>query len=307
MGNFRFVLYAIILGGIFVFYQRAVQENAAPGFVQNVQAAPVIHESGNEIKVGADAPLSTDIPLEEPIELDYKSREEIFSIRTMNVNLHAILLEKDYHPSSNVFGQIVSNKPWWGIEGEFCEGPGSNSIDGPAEETRFFINPYLLLGLDEGKAFPMHGVPCDPAFPRPLSLKWVAGESRAEAVYDISRFFRERLRYPKEDGASDILELVNYNARDFGFEYIRVNRAQSQNVEPVSDSKMFQDVMPMKGFIHLGGSCGYPGGCNNASPYEPDLKFRITDLPAVLACDLWREKPADSAQKPDFTFILYLN
>jgi hypothetical protein len=164
-----------------------------------------------------------------------------------------------------------------------------------------------LLGLDEGKAFIIREATCAPAFPRPISLKWSAEGSKAEAVYDITRFFRERARQPEETTAYDVLTLVDYNARDLGYEYIHADPARSQNIEPVSGSNLFNEVVRMKGVIHLGVSCGYPGGCNNGSPYEPGLEFRIKGLPAVVYCELWSRRPADPAQKPDFTFVLYLD
>jgi len=261
----------------------------------------------NRLRLGSGAPPSREILLEEPVDLNFKSLDDVFQIRAAKVNAHADLLEKPYLPSASVFGGMGSGRPWWGIEGQFCHAQGKKSIVGPAEETRFFINPFLLLGLDEGKAFIIRGVPCVPAFPRPLSLKWSAGESKAEVVYDITRFFRERARQPKETTAYDVLTLVDYNARDLGYEYIHADLARSQNIEPVPGSVLFKEAVQIKGVIHLGFSCGYPGGCNNGSPYEPDLRFRIKGLPAVVYCELWSQRPADPEQKPDFTFVLYLN
>ena len=306
MSKLRLILYVFIMGGIFLLnkYTDIFIPPQPQVFAQQVPSS----QERNSLRVGPQALDPVNIDLKEPIELDYKTREEVFAIRTQEVNIFSGLLDSGYHPSLNVFGQIVDHKPWWGIEGQFCKGPGNMSIEGPSEENRFFINPYLLLGLDEGKAFwDIAGRPCAPVFPRPVILRWSAQEAKAEVTYDISRFFRERARSPRNFGSYDILELVNYNARDLGFDYIYAVAQRSSNVQPASSSNLFNQAIQMKGFIHLGGSCGYPGGCNNASPYDPDVRIKITELPAVLTCELWKNKPQDLSEKPDFTFILYLN
>lgn len=308
MNYLRYIVY--LLFGIFLFvavWEKGLEDKmVVKSVVQKIDKVPVQQEK-NELKVGAGAVKATPILFDEPVELDEKSRDEILARRTMRVNYYAMLLDKGYKPSMSVFGQIVDHKPWWGIEGEFCMGPGRRSIDGPAEESRFLMNPFLLLGLDEGKAFTIRGVYCIPAFPRPLSLIWSPMEAKAEVVYDITRFYQERARYPKVNGEYDVLQLIDYNARDFGYQYIHVDSIQSHHVEPQADAGMFTDVVPMKGFIHLGGSCGYPGGCNNASPHQPDLIFRIKSVPALLNCKLWKERPAGPDQRADFTFIIRLD
>ena len=58
-------------------------------------------------------------------------------------------------------------------------------------------------------------------------------------------------------------------------------------------------------FIHRGGSCGYPGGCNNGSPYQPELdNFRVEALPAHLDVLLWRNRPKDISESPVMRFAV---
>ncbi len=295
MKNFWNVFFILFLG-VFVGGREMIQAGE-----------PVISSvATNKLKVGPAGSFDRDIILAEPEELDFQSRKAIFNLREQRVMLYGDLLETPYHPSGEVFGQIRDDKPWWGIDGQFCKGPGEHSIDGMSEETRFFLNPFLLLGLDEGRTFISTRPDCVPTYPRPRSLKWFAKEAKAEAVYDISRFFRERARTPEIAGY-DVQDLVNYNARDMGYAYIHADFDRSQNVGRVEGSRLFDQPIALQNYIHSGGSCGYPGGCNNASPYEPDLRFRIKGTPAVLTCQLWKTKPEDAAQKSDFTFVLYLN
>ncbi len=301
----RLLLYAIVFAVLFYCYvqiKTVAHTNPSQSYVKFTNQ-PV------RLKVGPGVnTLEKEIILNEPMELDFKTRAEIMDIRKYYVDQYRDLLEGEYVPYGPLFLRIVDNRPWWGIEGEFCHGVGQHSIDGASEETRFFINPFLLLGLDESKVFTFSpDTPCSPTFPRPVTLHWHASDAKAVVTYDISRFFRERGRQPKSWGDYHILSFESFNARDFGYEYIFASPALSQNVTGVDQSHMFHEACPLRSFIHCGRSCGYPGGCNNESPYEPDLRFRITDTPATLYCKLWKNKP-DSVDDPaDFIFVIQMN
>ena len=312
----RFLLYAILIS-IILFSIRIIlisihdyqAQNSTMSLIQPVTQSGKAFVHATNLKVGPalNLPAKKEIILNEPIELDYKSRDEIMNIRTQYVNQYRELIEEEYVPFTPVFGAIEDNRPWWGIDGEFCYGPGNRSIDGPSEETRFFANPFLLLGLDENKAFILaSGLPCEPAFPRPVTLYWYSPEAKAEVTYDISRFFRERERLPQELGNYHELSLVNYNARDFGYSYVYAARSLSKGVMEGTGARLFSSSCQLQSFIHRGGSCGYPGGCNNESPNQPDSRFKITDLPAVLYCKLWKAKPQNVEASADFIFIIKL-
>lgn len=58
-------------------------------------------------------------------------------------------------------------------------------------------------------------------------------------------------------------------------------------------------------FIHKGGSCGYPGGCNNMSPQTPPIDgISLDDLPAKIVVWLWRTRPDSVEVKPDFKYTI---
>ena len=82
-----------------------------------------------------------DIKLNPMIELDFKTKDDIYRIRREYVFQYPQLVQADYRPEESVFGQIVDNKPWWGIAGHFYYGSGKNSIEGPSEESRFIVTP----------------------------------------------------------------------------------------------------------------------------------------------------------------------
>ena len=87
-------------------------------------------------------PQDVSIPLHAPIELDGKTRQEILSWRTSRVLMHKELILGDYKPTQEIFGQIQDNKPWWGIEGQFCYGPQQQGLLGNSEESRFLGNRF---------------------------------------------------------------------------------------------------------------------------------------------------------------------
>lgn len=261
-----------------------------------------------QLKLGKESNVPTrEVMLNEPIALNFKTRAEVMRIRKEYVEQYRVFIKGEYVPFEPVYSQIADDRPWWGIRGEFCWGPGKGSIDGPAEETRFLINPYLLLGLDENKAFILGNRPCVPVYPHPVALFWYAHESKAVVTYDISRFFRERKGMPQVLGDYRILSLVDYNARDFGYEFVSVSPEKSKGVGPVGEGRLFRQACALRAFIHRGGSCGYPGGCNNQSPDEPDVRFKILELPAVLYGKLWKVSPRQVGDDADFTFIINLN
>jgi hypothetical protein len=267
-----------------------------------------LSRSPNAFRLGPEAPPARLIPLNAPRELDGKTRREVLKLRKDEAVRHSGLIQGDYVPYGEPFWQIVDRKPWWGIEGQFCRGQGMRSIEGPSEETRFLLNPFLLLGVDEFKVFSLADQHCEPAYPQPVRLLWDARNARAEVTYDMTGFFALRSRLSEEYGDYHVLSFstTNYNARDFGYQYVTAVPGASVNAGPVEGSKLFSAAVPLLGMIHLGGSCRYPGGCNNASPNEPDLEFRILKLPAVVHLKLWKQRPASPESPADFTYILLL-
>ncbi|MDD5195865.1 MAG: hypothetical protein PHQ96_09375 [Candidatus Omnitrophica bacterium] len=302
----RIILYTIVWVLLYFNFSQAGIRELYYKATHKTQTYVQFSPNPNQLKLGTTAsPLSSqEIILNEPIELDFKTRAQIMHIRKEYVDKYRDLLVNDYLPFEPLYNQIEDNRPWWGIRGEFCWSRGQKSIDGPSEETRFFINPYLLLGLDEGVAFTSY--PCAPVYPHPVSFFWFAQDSKAEVTYDISRFFREREYMPRKLRDYHTLSLISYNARDFGYEYISVAPEESLNVAPVGEGRLFKEACQLRAFIHRGISCGYPNGCNNQSPDEPDLQFKILDVPAVLYCKLWKANPKQASDNADFTFVIKL-
>jgi hypothetical protein len=253
----------------------------------------------NTLAIGEMARVaSVNVDIQPPIELDWKSKSEVLRLRSAAVQQRPELLASEYTPDEHVFGQIVDELPWWGMQGQFFYGKGERSIAGPSEESRFILNPYLLVAADfyddwqgriaetELSTFPLTCLPRD--------LRWEPREARAEVTYDAECVDR---------GENYTFDLIAYNARDLNLNYIFVSYQDSTNI-----TKPGIPTMPFANpqFIHHGGSCGYPGGCNNMSPYTPEIDgLEITALPAQVIIWLWKHKPTSREQTPDMVFILH--
>jgi hypothetical protein len=242
---------------------------------------------------GSDA---IDIRINAPAELDRLSKTEVLALRQRAVMAYPQVLAGPYTPSEAVFGQIVGSANWWGIPGQFRRGPGPESIEGPSEESRFILNPYLLVAPEFRDWWP-HLTDSEAAnFPfvcYPQSLRWIPREARVEASYAASCIAQRQ---------SQEFDLIAYNARDLGLGFIYVAYEESSNVsKPQAPTQAYENPQ----FIHKGGSCGYPGGCNNMSPQTPPIDgIQIQALPATVVVKLWRSRPASVGANPDLKYVL---
>ncbi len=252
--------------------------------------------TGNRLAIGKEAKVDKlDIALNPPGEFDNLSREAVLAQRRAMVRRYPDLFADDYQPLPAVFGQIEDGRPWWGIEGQFYHGDGQRSIEGPSEESRFILNPYLLVAAEfyrgwkdditeeEMTRFPLVCLP--------QQLVWKPRAAYAEVSYDAD-CVRKRL--------NSNFGLIAYNARDLGFSHIYLSYTDSENV---TESDYWTAVQALPQFIHSGGSCGYPGGCNNMSPATPNLW--LLGLPAKVVVWLWRDQPRSPYQPPDMRYVIH--
>jgi hypothetical protein len=256
----------------------------------------------NALAIGERAALDElAIALQPPQELDYMRKAEVLRLREGAVNQHPELLAANYRPSDAIFDQIVNGLPWWGIAGQFYYGRGERSIEGPSEESRFILNPYLLAAAEFYTRLDNTRIPeskaSQPGFRfycEPYLLHWQPRRAYAEAHYRASCV---------ESIGGGFFDLIAYNARDLNLNYIYVSYPDSQGISK-GDAPITAYANPQ--YIHRGGSCGYPGGCNNMSPRTPEIDgIRITRLPAKVVIWLWEEDPGDPLEgTPDMTFVL---
>jgi len=244
------------------------------------------------------------IKINSPIELDGLLKKDVFDLRQSYVADHSDLVDGIYRPHPAVFGSIIDKKPWWGLRGQFCYGNGQRSIDGLSEESRFIANPFHLLYLDEMQAFKLK-TGCSPVYAMPSRLFWSKNRHMAVAKYDMGAFFNKKKAIGLPSWTTTFT-VDRTNAVDFGYNYMMIDPELSTGVEPAEGGRLFDEPCRLRSFIHLGKSCGYPGGCNNSSPFQGYLYFQIDDLPARIVCRLWKKRPIDADQPADFIFIFEL-
>ncbi len=292
--------YVIIMTVLVVFIFLLVKQNA-PSPQNNINAweHPI---KGSSLP---DEPLAkpVHIAINPTIELDFKSKAEIYEIRKKYVNQYRELAPKSYKPSETVFGEIVGGKAWWGETGLSYYGKGMKIIEGMSEEARFLVNPYLLVGLDSvlfttcKRFFPSKQID-----PYPLEMIW---ESRnmVHAYYDVTSYWQIVKRCSNSSVWTRQLFPIAYNAKDFGYNYIGADLTKSENIGFFEAGK---SPILIKHFVHLATNCEYPGGCNNMSPSQPEMYMPIKKLPAKVHFKLWKEKPNSIKDSADFTFIIYM-
>ena len=91
---------------------------------------------------------------------------------------------------------------------------------------------------------------------------------------------------------------------DLNLNYLHVSPKWMVNV---FKADLSAEPVRIQHFIHCGGSCRYPGGCNNGSPYQEELDgYRVNALPARLDVLLWHERPNDAGQPADMLFTIQI-
>ena len=285
-----------------------------------------IHPNANVVCLKHSKPVasSLEIAINPPESLNGFTKAKVDQIRTKMVLQHPELISGTYKPSDAVFGQIVDGKPWWGLIGEFFYGQGQNSTYGYSEESRFILNPFLLASPElygftfyEGGHFHwrkdisahMLEQAKFPFFCQPYNLKWYPQSGTAEVTYSISNYLNLLNKYtvhPLEVERDGTFELIAYNARDLGYNYVFIPPSGSINIS--NDNGDLKGPIELRQFIHCGNSCGYPGGCNNMSPSVPETdNLRITKLPAQLQLIFWRHYPESVNEPADMTYTIKFN
>ncbi len=189
----------------------------------------------------------------------------------------------------------------------------TNQYWGRLEETRFLNNPFVLVAANINVSrfafndnkysdlddFAHHsGVPLCLL---PSSAIIYTQQNREDITYKVGEWLSslERIMETKFKLEEAPFDLAAYNARDLGYNFIQVDGRISRGL-----SRPGCTAIGIPQFIHCGGSCGYPGGCNNMSPAVRELDdYKLTALPAQMIIYLWRQKPGSNTPA-DFTIVM---
>lgn len=239
------------------------------------------------------------VPVNKPVALSGKTRQEIFDLRTQYVNT-SIFQIPNYKPSQAVYGQIVDGKPWIALTA--CWWPMGSPLptEGPSEESRFIANPSILIGVEQNlvgvsdkkpSAFTQHYGKNFCTSPTTNFIpKRVFYDAQAKEITVV--YPKQKVYVPSDHG---MYSFEGRNARDLGFSYAYLDLSRSRmKIEFVQRANISNQVYELRNFIHLGNSCKVAGGCNNGSPKQPELDFNSRfnkETSPSLYFKLWRNKP----------------
>lgn len=239
-----------------------------------------------------------DLAVNPPRELDFLSREEIFSVRCEVMRRYP-LANEEYTPQGAVYDQVVGGKEWPGISGINCRGNGERMTFGLSRESIFIDNPFVLIGITTG-GFRLPDWDCPDIYPMPARIFFEKEKSRIYVDYDFSSYQKIFMNYFQQPVPSDkfLLQFTGENARDLGFSYGYVSA--SANIVFSNPVNIANTVFQFKDFVHLAYNLGC--ACNNGSPNQPELDFSFTQLPAEVRFKLWKEKPSSPEAPADMIF-----
>lgn len=232
-----------------------------------------------------------------------KTKNDILKIREGFVKT-SMFNNANYAPDQKVFGLIADKKPWWGIDYIICTDkntPVNKRGNGLSEESRYINNPNLLVGVQMSKSFI-----------KTADLKDFCSDRSLLFIPESINYDKEnKLIIVKYKGSKNILKkmnkrgieyiLVGLNAKDFGYEWVYANNYNNILFAPRSLDEKMVNKKPQMFYdsVRLGHACGIEGGCNNTSPYQPNMTFMFKNLPANMTLSLWKNKPIFKNQPAD--------
>lgn len=247
---------------------------------------------------------------------NYIDKNELLKMRKNYVN-KSVFKDKKYVPNAEIFGQVQSKKPWWGIDNLTCYTKNSDTnsnIKGLSEESRYLNNPNMLLGLRLSERYPQELIGesfcADKEIKElmPVKMTYNPKIKMITAVYEANDNFSMVYTTGKNRRNKVRFLLHGINAKDAGYNYIFASGEQNVMFGNFSDKTAEMEPVEILQFLHTGNSCKIAGGCNNVSPYQPELEFSIQKLPAEIMFSLWKTKPLYKFMPADFSYkIIILN
>lgn len=240
----------------------------------------------------------TNIEVNFPTRFSYKTKQEILEQRKKYVQ--KVYNMPKYKPNEEVFGQIEDNKPWIGLDAASCYWNFNMDRDkGPSEESVFLNNPMALIGVEMPYYGYLYSNNCttDNYF-MPKSITLDEKNNQITVIYDVTKLLN---RLSPDIQKKYIFVLNALNARDLGYQWGHVtNYSNLKFKENVITTTSYYFL----NYIHVGMSCGINGGCNNGSPFQQELNFKINSLPASIDMVLWKKQPETTTVKSDIKIKL---
>ena len=243
------------------------------------------------------------IPIRPMSSLSGLTKAEIYEDRIKYVNNSIIFskLNKNYYPRQEVYN-IVDNLPWISAY-EVAKNGVENNPDigvGESRHSIFVNNPELLMGFiipdyNRGKNREDFD---ETDYMLPTKITWDEKNKTIRAYFDFSSYFKKHYYFK---GSSFYVDETN--ARDLGYDWIlcedkkRVIFSSVDNISKVP--------YKTRGYYHRGYGCRLENGCNNYSPHQSSMDFKIMDSNAYMKFKFWKNKPLSKFQKADLIYEMY--
>ena len=134
----------------------------------------------------------------------------------------------------------------------------------------------------------------------PYSIQLDENNKLITITYDVNSLFS---RLSDDVKKKYIFVLNALNARDLGYQWGYVS---AKNNIKFKEHVITKTAYYFLNYIHVGMSCGINGGCNNGSPFQQELNFKITNLPASIDMKLWQNQPKFVSDKSDINIRILL-
>ena len=269
------------------------------GFSKYLKTDKILEDaSKKEVKQG-----EISIPIREMTELSYLSKNEILNKRIEYVNNSKVFKVENYKPREDVY-QIEDYLPWISAYEIAANGikDNKNIGEGASRCSLNINNPELLISfiIPEFEKGNRREKFSEADYFLPEKLLWDEKNKTIKAFFNTKSFY---------DLNPDYTGMAMYtdetNARDLGYNWVYCD--ESKNIQFVNEfTNISTAPYEMKGYYHQGNSCGLETGCNNYSPYQEEMPFRITKETGYLRLKMWKEKPKNKFQAPDIIYEMYL-
>ena len=262
------------------------------------------NQNNNSIIINSKDKHTYNIKVNSPTKLSFLTKKQIYGIRNSLVSQYHGIIAPGYKPSDTVYGQMTDNKQWVALKSMFCEEePLKNA--GLSEESRFFNNPLFLIGLDNYLVFLKDLSVCNNLHPPLVSITYQPANKKIVVIYNLIGFFT---KFEKNGVSYKNLSipfmLKAENARDFGYNYVYVNK--SNKVYFSSSPCLSKEVIQINQYIHTVNDCGYRGSCTDGLHPQREFFFNVKSLPASISFSLWKKMPVNKQVNADFNYEMIL-
>ncbi len=244
-----------------------------------------------------------EIPLRKMSPLSGLSKDEIYQKRIKYVKNSIVFskLNKDYYPRQEVYN-VVDFLPWISAYEVAKNGVNDNPNIGVGDSRHsiFVNNPEVLMGFiipdyNRGKNREDFD---EVDYMLPARVTWDEKNKTIRAYFDFNSYFKKHYYF-----RGSPFYLDETNARDMGYDWVLCEN--KEKIVFSSVNSMARVPYQMRGYYHLGYGCKLEGGCNNYSPHQQNMVFKIMDSDSYMRLKLWKKKPYSKAQKADLIYEMY--